>query len=413
MNMILFSGPSLSEKEVENRWQGLNYALHPPVRQGDIYKACQKRPDAIGIIDGYFERVPSVWHKEILWAMDQGIHVYGAASMGALRAAELSVYGMQGVGKIFSDFLSEELEDDDEVSIIHGCAEQGYEAYSEAMVSIRVTLQAAHASGIIDKGCSQDLIEFSKKLHYSERSYARVLCAKNSHGEALISNAQTMQKLKQFIDTQGINQKHEDALALIELMAKHYMQGFAIRPAGFVFQYTDNWQQMIDQLAQRQNKDNAQSVNGGVESSVANQTIEDEQLGKLLQKNKIEYQLINSEARFRSMAIQESYRQGVTVTAQMLDEAKHRFCHENNFIINQNIDLRAILHWLKHQQLTMLQFDQLIQDQARVHWYCKLSEKLKVHETIDYLKISGKYQSLIDKLKNAQNDGDEQLILQQ
>jgi len=266
-------------------------------------------------------------------------------------------------------------------------------------MSIRVTLQAAHASGIIDKGCSQDLIEFSKKLHYSERSYARVLCAKNSHGEALISNAQTMQKLKQFIDTQGINQKHEDALALIELMAKHYMQGFAIRPAGFVFQYTDNWQQMIDQLAQRQNKDNAQSVNGGVESSVANQTIEDEQLG--------------SEARFRSMAIQESYRQGVTVTAQMLDEAKHRFCHENNFIINQNIDLRAILHWLKHQQLTMLQFDQLIQDQARVHWYCKLSEKLKVHETIDYLKISGKYQSLIDKLKNAQNDGDEQLILQQ
>ena len=45
--------------------------------------------EAIGIIDGYFERVPSVWHKEILWAMAEGIHVFGSASMGALRAAEL------------------------------------------------------------------------------------------------------------------------------------------------------------------------------------------------------------------------------------------------------------------------------------------------------------------------------------
>jgi len=58
----------------------------------------------IGIVDGNFETVATVWHKEILWAMAQGIHVYGAASIGALRAAELAEFGMKGVGAIFRHF---------------------------------------------------------------------------------------------------------------------------------------------------------------------------------------------------------------------------------------------------------------------------------------------------------------------
>ena len=47
---------------------------------------------------------PTVWHKEILWAMAQGIHVFGGASIGALRAAELDVFGMKGIGRIYEDF---------------------------------------------------------------------------------------------------------------------------------------------------------------------------------------------------------------------------------------------------------------------------------------------------------------------
>ena len=60
----------------------------------------------IGVIDGYFEIVPTVWHKEILWAMQAGIHVYGAASIGALRAAELDVFGMRGIGRIYEGFAT-------------------------------------------------------------------------------------------------------------------------------------------------------------------------------------------------------------------------------------------------------------------------------------------------------------------
>ena len=93
MRAIIFAGPSLPP-----RWRpdDARFDWRPPVRQGELYRAALAHPTAIGIIDGYFEVVPTVWHKEILWAMAQGIHVFGAASIGALRAAELDVFGMRG-----------------------------------------------------------------------------------------------------------------------------------------------------------------------------------------------------------------------------------------------------------------------------------------------------------------------------
>ena len=42
---------------------------------------------------GAFASVPAVRHKEILWALSEGIPVIGAASIGALRAAELTAFG--------------------------------------------------------------------------------------------------------------------------------------------------------------------------------------------------------------------------------------------------------------------------------------------------------------------------------
>src|SRR5262245_14346113 len=109
---VVFLGPSLP---LGPAGAILDATSQAPVRQGDVLRVLAQKPDAIGIVDGFFERVPSVWHKEILLALSRGVRVYGAASMGALRAAELHAYGMIGVGQIFEQFKSGFLEDDDEV----------------------------------------------------------------------------------------------------------------------------------------------------------------------------------------------------------------------------------------------------------------------------------------------------------
>ncbi|HEY1260005.1 MAG TPA: YcaO-like family protein [Stellaceae bacterium] len=172
MKAVIFAGPSLPPRA---RPADPRLDWRPPARQGDVYRAALERPAIIGLIDGYFEIVPSVWHKEILWAMAEGIHVYGAASTGALRAAELAAFGMKGVGKIFEAFRDGTLEDDDEVAILHGPSELGYPTLTEAMVNIRATLEKAVAQRVIEWDMAGRLRETGKALFYKERTYAAIL----------------------------------------------------------------------------------------------------------------------------------------------------------------------------------------------------------------------------------------------
>jgi hypothetical protein len=109
MKAFVFIGPTLRAEDLPPEG---DIVVMPPVAQGDVYRVAHERPCAIGIVDGYFEGVLSVWHKEILWAMAEGIHLFGSASMGALRAAELHPFGMRGTGRIFEAFRAGALEDD-------------------------------------------------------------------------------------------------------------------------------------------------------------------------------------------------------------------------------------------------------------------------------------------------------------
>jgi hypothetical protein len=172
MNAVIFVGPTLPPRD---RPRHPALAWRPPVRQGELYRAARAGPATIGVIDGYFEATPTVWHKEILWAMAQGIHVFGAASIGALRAAELDGFGMRGIGRIYEGFRDGTLEDDDEVAVLHGPEELGYPAVTEAMVNIRATVSAAIAGGVVSAEAAAALLAAAKGLFYKERTYAAAL----------------------------------------------------------------------------------------------------------------------------------------------------------------------------------------------------------------------------------------------
>jgi hypothetical protein len=63
-------------------------------------------PSIIILADGVFSANLSVWHKEIVYALQYpGVKaIYGTASMGALRASELDFLGMVGIGRIYEWF---------------------------------------------------------------------------------------------------------------------------------------------------------------------------------------------------------------------------------------------------------------------------------------------------------------------
>src|SRR5262249_4528190 len=149
----------------------------------------------IGIIDGYFQSVPTVRHKEILWAMRCGIHVFGSASMGALRAAELLPFGMEGVGVVFELYRDGILEDDDEVAVAHGPAGTGFISASEAMVNIRRTLRKAERVGVISTELRIRLEKIGKELFYPDRNYSTMLRHASENG----SSRAELTKLEQWL----------------------------------------------------------------------------------------------------------------------------------------------------------------------------------------------------------------------
>lgn len=235
MSIIVFTGPTLSADDAAAI---LPAEYRPPVSEGDVYRASLEQPKAIGIIDGYFENVPSVWHKEILHAMAQGIHVFGSASMGALRAAELSAFGMVGVGSTFEAFESGLLEDDDEVAVIHGPAELGYPALSEAMVNIRRSLSDAYGEGVISADTRESLEGIGKALDYRKRTLQRVITV----GRDISLPEDELCQLESWLPQGRVDQKREDALLMLQTMRERLQPDCAALRAAFHFEHTSLWE---------------------------------------------------------------------------------------------------------------------------------------------------------------------------
>ena len=213
----------------------------PPAAQGDVYRAARERPLAIGIIDGYFEGQASVWHKEILWAMDQGIHVFGSASMGALRAAELHAFGMQGVGKIFEAYLDGRYEDDDEVAVLHAPADAGFLPLSEPMANVRATLEIATERGVIDGNEALIIESLSKKIFYQERRWPDLL--KAAEGEAVESDH--LQTFSTWLNESRVDQKAIDAMEMLDVIADCLAQNQAPTATDYHFEWTEMWDEVV------------------------------------------------------------------------------------------------------------------------------------------------------------------------
>lgn len=240
MSVYVFLGPSVPLAEAR---AALDATYLPPVAMGDLYALVKTRArsgDMIGIIDGLFEQVPAVWHKEVLYALSRGVRVFGAASMGALRAAELHPFGMVGVGRIFEAYRSGEIEDDDEVVVVHAPADRGYRPLSEAMVNVRWGLERAEANGLIQRSTREALIALAKSQFYAERTWDSVFAA------ALERDLPTVEidALRRFIREERPDAKRQDALALLARLSKEMsapVEAPAAPFAGFVLEETTFW----------------------------------------------------------------------------------------------------------------------------------------------------------------------------
>jgi hypothetical protein len=206
LKAVVFAGPSVFRLDRDRPFLA---EMRPPAVCGDILGACAEDVQLIGLIDGCFEHCPAVWHKEILAAIAKGVSVFGAASMGALRAAECSAFGMIGVGQIFHDYSSGLRQSDADVAVLHTPGEFGYEPLTEALVNVEATIAALRADGTITASEASALITAAHALHFKDRTWESMLrlcaCSKDRTATVLERSALLY-----------VDQKAADAALLID-----------------------------------------------------------------------------------------------------------------------------------------------------------------------------------------------------
>lgn len=203
--IIIFAGPSLNpdlkQKYPENQYKG-------PALQGDIAHATNcSSANIFVIVDGYYKSVPSIWHKEIIYANNKGKIVVGCSSLGAIRAAELDNYGMIGRGKVYQWYKNNEITRDPDVAVAHGPKEEDYISYTVPIVNIKASLKFSDKE--INEKDIEEVLQISREIFFEHRTMPSLLKRLKS------SELRDKEKICYILENKYIDQKKNDCTETI------------------------------------------------------------------------------------------------------------------------------------------------------------------------------------------------------
>ncbi len=214
VKIIVYTGLSLpfdEAREILDSHDDVEVIYKRPIKRGDLGHDIKENPDIIGIIDGVFHQNSAVGHREILNVMKKGVTVFGASSMGALRASELDSLGMIGIGYCYNQYASGAVDSDDDVAVM--LDSETLEALSVPLISMNYVFTNAVCENVISEDEKEELIQIAKSTFYPKRNYAQTLSKSSLNDEA-------KENLIDFIRTSD-DIKKEDAKELLKHIKKY------------------------------------------------------------------------------------------------------------------------------------------------------------------------------------------------
>lgn len=200
---LIFLGPSLSHERAKAILPTADF--RPPIKRGDLTTVSSG--SFVGIIDGVFDQSLAISPGEIRDSIANGVRVYGAASIGALRAAE--VPAVIGVGHVYEMYRRGVIDRDDEVAVM--LRPDTFEALTEPLVNVRFAVERLVQAGTLNRADGEAIMRAGSSLHFTERSYRAILdastLARNHDVDDIIALLRTF------------NLKADDAQLLLETIA--------------------------------------------------------------------------------------------------------------------------------------------------------------------------------------------------
>lgn len=165
--IIVFCGRSVSQKDLDEAFLDAAHELvfAPPAGFGDVWKHIRADTAAMVIIDCIYGDGPSVWHREILSAIEAGITIFGAGGIGALRAAEMSAMGMSGVGSVYQRLKNGLFDADDEVL-------SGPDGF--ALVTLRIALEKITADAVLTQEEAEQMTAYTRNIFFARRTWRQI-----------------------------------------------------------------------------------------------------------------------------------------------------------------------------------------------------------------------------------------------
>jgi len=206
---LVFAGGSVSREDAppdaDLVWAG-------PAEQGDMVAAVLEGFENILIVDGYFYTKFPCTTLEVMLALENEVNVFGASSIGALRAVELDAWGMVGMGRVY-EYLKKQ-----EIKPYHVVAQTYDEAdrpLTTPLIQIVYFLVCASSDGIVTREEHEALRAAADEIHFTFLSFDSFFRKVESSGTLPPHKAVA---LRDYCDAKGaahFDIKRQDALALL------------------------------------------------------------------------------------------------------------------------------------------------------------------------------------------------------
>jgi hypothetical protein len=248
------------------------------------------------------------------------------------------------------------------------------------MVNIRATLARAVREGVISDEVRVRLERLAKSLFYPDRSYPRLLSLAAEDGLSPVE----IEAIRDWLPAGQVNQKRDDAIAMLCLMRDRMAAGLEPKQVSFWFEHTENW-------------DRAMAPAGVLRTDAE----ESETIlpTTVLEELRLEgsYRRVFERALSRYLALGEAARLNLAVTEETLQETGDRFRGERSLH-----DQGAFEAWLAERDLTLESFSRLTKEVATTKIVERWAEPWAMRRFTEELILTGDFDRIVDRVRDKE-----------
>ena len=221
MRPIVFVGPTPVRRDSLER---LGAERRPPVREASLDSVPPGR--LVAIIDGELPPGSLLPVSEVEAALDRGVVIYGAASIGAYLASTCARQGMRGIGWVYGQYRAGRLSSFNEIEVVYDPF--SLQALSVPLVNVIFWLQELVLASAITPRDARAALEEVRQISVCDRDVASIkACLKRLFNQD--RGQQELMTMSKFPDV-----KAQDAEQLLVDAAKLLRPSCCISPSNAI-----------------------------------------------------------------------------------------------------------------------------------------------------------------------------------